>query len=173
VLSHRQVALKHNIGVWYASLYQASAASATLLYVTNTTNGGSSSSSSSSSSRGAGMGMGGSSSKQTRRVTVTDAVSGATKTVRASPFAAGAHGATLRAEARGAAAAAAAAVAAASAAAAEEEEEEGGDDDGYHHTHSSLVGFDLASGEIVEGPIVLGADGKTPVAWMNALDSAL
>jgi len=171
VLSHRQVALKHNIGVWYASLYQASAASATLLYVTNTTNGGSSSSSS-SSSRGAGMGMGGSSSKQTRRVTVTDAASGATKTVRASPFAAGAHGATLRAEARGAAAAAAA-VAAASAAAAEEEEEEGGDDDGYHHTHSSLVGFDLASGEIVEGPIVLGADGKTPVAWMNALDSAL
>ena len=171
MLSHRQVALKHNIGVWYASLYQASAASATLLYVTNTTNGGSSSSSSSSSSRGAGMGMGGSSSKQTRRVTVTDAVSGATKTVRASPFAAGAHGATLRAEARGAAAAAA--VAAASAAAAEEEEEEGGDDDGYHHTHSSLVGFDLASGEIVEGPIVLGADGKTPVAWMNALDSAL
>jgi hypothetical protein len=165
-LPHRQVALKHNIGVWYASLYQASAASATLLYVTNTTNGGSS-----SSSRGAAIGIGmGGRQQQTRRVTVTDAASGATKTVRASPFAAGAHGATLRAEAR----AVAASAAAAAAAAAEGEEEDGGDDDdGYHHTHSSLVGFDLASGEIVEGPMVLGADGKTPVSWMNALDSAV
>ena len=42
------------------------------------------------------------------------------------------------------------------------------DDDGIVNTHSSLVGFDLTTGDIVDGPVALSA----PVTWMNALDSA-
>jgi hypothetical protein len=42
------------------------------------------------------------------------------------------------------------------------------DDDGFIHTHSSLVGFDLESGKIVDGPVPLAA----PVTWMSALDSS-
>jgi hypothetical protein len=47
-------------------------------------------------------------------------------------------------------------------------EDEKNDDDGFTHTHTSLVGFNLESGDIVDGPVALSA----PVTFLSALDSA-
>jgi hypothetical protein len=47
-------------------------------------------------------------------------------------------------------------------------EVEKNDDDGFVRTHTSLVGFNLENGEIVDGPVALSA----PVTNMGALDSA-
>ena len=48
-----------------------------------------------------------------------------------------------------------------------EQEELKVDDDGFVHTHQSLVGFNLETGAIAQGPVALSA----PVTWLSALDS--
>jgi hypothetical protein len=42
-------------------------------------------------------------------------------------------------------------------------------DDGSAHPRTSLVGFDLETGAVVEGPVALAA----PLSWMGALNSAV